>query len=125
MGSPVSVVMANLVMEDIKQRALTLPYIGGLSESIRWILSRLGIRVSSHPFKTLKQELVHPKDPVSVSKRKGVIYSIALCQIPPHIHWAVGDRLPSSHPDTLPARVLAHPTPTGPLNRQKGPIPGL
>ena len=61
---------------------LTLPYIGGLSQSIRWIFSPLAIRVLFRPFKTLKQELVHPKDPVPVSKRKGVIYSIPCAECP-------------------------------------------
>ena len=32
--------------------------------------------------KTLKQELVHPKDPVPVSKRKGVICSIPCAECP-------------------------------------------
>ena len=41
------------------------------------------------PFKTLKQELVHPKDPVAVSKRKGVIYSIPCVECPCGLrdHW--------------------------------------
>ena len=61
---------------------LTLPYIAGLSESIRLILSPLAIRVAFRPFKTLMQELVHPKDPVPVSKQKGVIYSIPCAECP-------------------------------------------
>ena len=62
---------------DSKTRTtLTLPYISFLSETIRRILIPLSIRVSFCPFKALKQELVHPKDPVPVYKRKGVIYSI-------------------------------------------------
>ena len=61
---------------------LTLPYISGLSESIRRILSPLAIQVSFCPFKTLKRELVHPKDPVLESKRKGVIYSIPCVECP-------------------------------------------
>ena len=64
------------------RETLTLLYISGLSESIRRILSPLSIQVSFHPFKTLKQELVHPKDPVPVSTRKGVIYSIPCAECP-------------------------------------------
>ena len=61
---------------------LTLPYIKGLSESIRRILSPLSIRVMFRPFTTLRQMLVHPKDPVPVSKRKGVVYSIPCAECP-------------------------------------------
>ena len=69
-------------MQDSETHAyLTLPYISGLSEAIRQILSPLSIRVSFGPLRTLKQELVHPKDPVPVSERKEVAYSIpcAVC----------------------------------------------
>ena len=66
-------------MQDSEIHAyLTLPYISGLSETIRQILSPLSIRVWFRLPRTLKQELVHPKDPVPVSERKGVVYSI-LC----------------------------------------------
>ena len=70
---------------------LTLPYIAGLSESIRLILSPLAIRVAFRPFKTLMQELVHPKDPVPVSKQKGVIYSIPCAECPGHTMGRLGD----------------------------------
>ena len=56
--------------------------ISGLSESIRWILSPVSIQVSFRPLKNLKQEYVHPKDPVPLSKRKGVVYSIPCAQCP-------------------------------------------
>ena len=56
--------------------SLTLPYLGGLSESLRRVLSPLAIQVTFRPFRTLRQELVHPKDPVPINRRKGVVYSI-------------------------------------------------
>ena len=69
--------------KDNETRAnLTLPYISGLSESIRRILSPLSIQVSFRPLKTLKQVLVHPKDPVPASRRKGVVYSIPCAECP-------------------------------------------
>ena len=58
---------------------LTLPYIGGLSESIRQILSPLAIQVSFRPLRTLKQELVHPKDPVQSVQKKGSHLQHPLC----------------------------------------------
>ena len=70
--------------DETSQRdaTLTLPYIKGLSESIRRILSPLSIRVMFCHFTTLKQMLVHPKDPVPVSKGKGVVYSIPCAECP-------------------------------------------
>ena len=67
--------------------SVTPPYISGLSESIRRVLALLAIQVTFRPFRTLRQELVHPKDPVPANHRKGVVYSIPLCRMPPHLHW--------------------------------------
>ena len=68
---------------DREARAsLTLPYFGGLSESICRVLAPLAIQVSFHPFRTLRQELVHPKDPVPANRRKGVVYSIPCAHVP-------------------------------------------
>ena len=50
--------------------SLTLPYFSGLSESIRRVLAPLAIQVSFRPFRTLRQELVHPKDPGQQTKGK-------------------------------------------------------
>ena len=36
----------------------------------------LAIQVTFRPFRTLRQELVHPKDPVPANHRKGVVYSV-------------------------------------------------
>ena len=70
--------------DSVTRVTLTLPYIGGLSESIRRILSPLAIRVSFCPFKTLKQELVHLKDPVPVSikEKEDVVYSSPCADCP-------------------------------------------
>ena len=55
---------------------LTLPYIRGLSEAIRRVLTPLGVKVVFRPLRTLRQMLVRPKDPVPIEERKGVVYSI-------------------------------------------------
>ena len=38
-----------------------------------WILRPLEIQVVLHPLTTLRQLLVHPKDPVPMEERKGVV----------------------------------------------------
>ena len=42
----------------------------------------LAIQVTFHPFITLRQELVHPKDPVPINRKKGVVYSIPCAECP-------------------------------------------
>ena len=54
---------------------VTLPYINGLSEAVRQILTQLDIKVVFCPLGALRHMLVHPKDPVPLDQRKGVIYS--------------------------------------------------
>ena len=51
------------------------------TSQVNWNQS-LSIQVLFHPFKTLKQELVLPKDPAPVSKRKGILYSIPCEECP-------------------------------------------
>ena len=46
------------------------------------MLSPLAIKVTFRPFWTLKQELVHLKDPVPGKQRKGVVYSIPCGECP-------------------------------------------
>ena len=62
--------------------SITIPYIHGLSQSICTVLSHLDIRVAFRPLRTLRQELVHPKDPVPELQRKGVVYTILCDQCP-------------------------------------------
>ena len=64
-------------MDDQRSRTtLTLPYIAGLSEAVRRILAPLEIKVVFCPQSTLCSLLVHPKDPVPMDQRKGVVYSV-------------------------------------------------
>ena len=62
--------------EQATQASVTIPYIHGLSQSIRRVLSSLTIKVTFCPLQTLRQELVHPKDPIPEWQRKGVVYSV-------------------------------------------------
>ena len=56
--------------------ALTLPYIRGLSEAIRHVLTPVGVKVVFRPLRTLRQMLVRSQDRVPVEEHKGVVYSI-------------------------------------------------
>ena len=51
-------------------------YIKGLSEAIKRVLSPLSIRVLFQPHSTLRQKLVHVKDPTPVLQMANVVYSI-------------------------------------------------
>ena len=62
--------------------SVTLPYISGLSKSNRRVLAPLAIQVTFRPYRTLRQELVHAKDPIPANRRKGVVYSIACAECP-------------------------------------------
>ena len=64
------------------QTSITILYIHRLSQLIRRVLSHLDIRVAFRPFRALRQELVHPKDPVPELQRKGVLYTITCNQCP-------------------------------------------
>ena len=69
-------------MRQTARTSITIPYIHRLSQSICRVLSHLDIRVAFCPFRTLRQELVHPKDPVPELQRKGVVYTIPCDQCP-------------------------------------------
>ena len=57
---------------------IVIPYIHGVSESIKQALFNHDIRVCMKPCRTLRQILVHPKDPIPMDQRSGVVYEI-LC----------------------------------------------
>ena len=54
--------------------SLTLPYISGLSATIRRILGPLDFRVAFRPHSTLRHQLIHPKDPVPMDRCTGVVH---------------------------------------------------
>ena len=64
---------------------MVIPYVRGLSKAVQRILSDVGIRVAFRPHTTLRQELVHPKDPVISLKRPNVVYCI-LCAMCPAVY---------------------------------------
>ena len=69
--------------ERTVQASVTIPYIHGLSQSIRRVLTPLDINVTFRPFQNPEAEaIVHPKDPVPEWKRKGVVYSIPCNECP-------------------------------------------
>jgi len=65
--------------DEGKKVVVTLPYIRGTSETLRRILARANIEVVFRPHSTLRQQLVHPKDPVCHFQRPNVVYSVP-CQ---------------------------------------------
>ena len=70
-------------MQDSETHAtLTLPYVSGLSESIRQIFSPLSIQVSFRPLRTLKQKLVHLKDPVLCLKGRELSTASFVLSVP-------------------------------------------
>ena len=88
-GYPVTFIMRHSLPQPVPWKeeqtaraSVTIPYIHGLSQSIRSVLSPLAIKVTFRPFWTLKQELVHLKDPVPGKQRKGVVYSIPCGECP-------------------------------------------
>ena len=55
---------------------VTLPYVKGIPEALRWILARANIETTFHPCSTPGQQLVKLKDPTSPKRKANVVYSI-------------------------------------------------
>ena len=53
---------------------ITVPYNEGLSETFKNICKRYGIQVHFKSGKTIKDELVAPKDQDHITKKSGLIY---------------------------------------------------
>ena len=60
----------------------TIPYVKNTSEAIRQILAPLGIKTTFQPINTLRQLIVHPKDPVPKENKAGVVYQIPCSTCP-------------------------------------------
>ena len=58
----------------INRSYITVPYNKGLSESFKNTCKRYGIQVHFKSGKTLKDELVAPKDKDHITKKSGIIY---------------------------------------------------
>jgi len=75
-------------------RAFTvLPYVRGVSESLRRILTSLRVRVCFRPHRTLRQLLSKPKDPVPELQRSGVVYRVPCAACPASYVGQTGRRL--------------------------------
>ena len=61
---------------------VTIPYVKYTSEAIRRILSPLGIKTTFQPINTLRQLIVHPKDPIPKEDKAGVVYQIPCSDCP-------------------------------------------
>ena len=68
--------------QRVPRTSLTLPYISGLSETVRRVLRPLDIKVVFSPLHTLRHQLVRPKDPVPMDQRTGVVYQIPCSDCP-------------------------------------------
>ena len=62
------------VDSEVSPKTVNIPYIQGLSESIKRVLSELDIVVRFYPMQTLRHLLVKPKDPLPPIF--GVIYRV-------------------------------------------------
>ncbi|BHF83967.1 hypothetical protein SprV_0902711600 [Sparganum proliferum] len=53
-----------------------VPYIAGVSEEFARLMSEFGIGVAHRPEATIRRQLMHPKDPIPINQKSGVIYRI-------------------------------------------------
>ena len=55
---------------------VTLPYVRGVSEVLQRVFRRQGVSTTLKPHRTLRQQLVHPKDKRPPQETAGVVYEI-------------------------------------------------
>ena len=65
------------VKREDKKRPVIIPYIRGFSEELKRTFGGYGIPTYFKPTNTLRQLLVHPKDPVGKDKAVGPVYKIS------------------------------------------------
>ena len=68
--------------DHLRGPVITLPYVRGLSEAVRRVLTPLELRVSFRPNTTLKQLLVRPKDRTPTEELAGVVYQVPCASCP-------------------------------------------
>ena len=64
----------NISNKTINRGHITVSYSGGLSESVKNICKKYDIQVHLKSGKSIKDELVAPKDKDHLTKRSGIIY---------------------------------------------------
>ena len=67
---------------DAQGPAVTLPYVRGVSEAVRRILTPLGVKVSFLPHTTLRHLLMRPKDRTAEGELTGVVYQVPCAGCP-------------------------------------------
>ena len=78
---------------------VVLPYVRHISETIRRILTALEIRTCFKPHQTLRQLLVHPKDPIPHAEARSLVPG-TLCIMPRGAHWPNWTYLGTSSQET-------------------------
>ena len=68
------------VKREDEKRPVIIPYIRGFSEELKRTFGGYGIPTYFKPTNTLRQLLVHPKDPVGKDKVVGPVYKIS-CEV--------------------------------------------
>ena len=72
--------------EANKQRGFTcIPYIKGLAEKVKHILTRYGIRTAFKPVRTLANVFQKPKDMLEETRKKAIVYKFINAS-PVHLH---------------------------------------
>jgi hypothetical protein len=56
--------------------SIPIPYVQGVSKHIKRVFDKHGVRVYHKPVNTIRQQLVHPKDPTPIENKCGVVYKI-------------------------------------------------
>ena len=59
-----------------RPKQVSIPYVQGVSEKLQSIFKKYNISTIHKPYNTVKDFLVHPKDPTPTLKQCGVIYNI-------------------------------------------------
>ena len=92
---------SNEVDKEQKYTAtVTLPYIQGVTESIKRMLEGVDVRVRMKPHRTLRQILVNPKDPIPIQHKVGIVYRVP-CKDCPKVYVGQSGR-------TLECRIKEH-----------------
>ena len=85
---------ANFLPKKSEWKATTvMPYVRGVSESLRRTLTLLRIRTCFKPHKTIRQMLCKPKDPIPYLQQSEIVYRIPCSKCPASYIGQTGRRL--------------------------------